>query len=175
MTGSAEAKLTVLGLTISDTRTPKSDGCRELARAFAVELGATRFDHEIVKDDADRIRAVVHDSLDRQIDVFVFMGGTGIAPRDVTVETIRPMLTKELDGFGELFRARSFDTIGSMSALSRALGGVIGQTLVFVLPGSPNAVRLALTEVVGPIALHAHAVTMGDRMRVARDHDGRDR
>ena len=81
-------------------------------------------------------------------------GGTGIARRDVTIEAVKPLLSKEMDGFGELFRFLSYEDVGTRAVLSRALGGSIGDKAIFVLPGSPGAVRLAMKKLIIPEAGH---------------------
>jgi len=92
-------------------------------------------------------------------DVIITTGGTGLAPRDLTIETVQQMIKKEIPGFGELFRHLSYEEIGSSAMLSRASGGIIEKTAVFCLPGSPNAVRLAMEALILPqlphIMLHA--------------------
>ena len=77
-------------------------------------------------------------------------GGTGLAPRDVTTEVVEAVLTRRLDGFGELFRMLSFEEIGSAAMLSRATGGIAGETMIFALPGSSKAVELGITRLVAP-------------------------
>ena len=83
-------------------------------------------------------------------EAIIVTGGTGIGGRDVTPEAIEPLLTKHLPGFGEVFRVLSYEEIGAATMLSRAFAGVIGRTLIFALPGSPNAVRLAMEKLVAP-------------------------
>jgi molybdenum cofactor biosynthesis protein B len=89
-----------------------------------------------------------------EMDATIFTGGTGIAPSDVTIEAVSPFLEKTLPGFGEIFRRLSFDEIGSAALLSRALAGVAKGKAIFCLPGSPNAVRLCMKELVLPEASH---------------------
>jgi len=94
-----------------------------------------------------------------EVDAIITCGGTGIAPSDVTIETVRPMLKKTLPGFGELFRKLSFEEIGSAALLSRAIAGVADGKAVFCLPGSPQAVRLCVEKIIlseaGHIVKHA--------------------
>ncbi len=90
-------------------------------------------------------------------------GGTGIAARDGTIEVLQPQLTRELPGFGELFRALSFEEIGAAAMLSRALGGVVAregaqELLLFALPGSPKAVQLAISRLILPQLAHMRAL-----------------
>jgi molybdenum cofactor biosynthesis protein B len=86
--------------------------------------------------------------------VVVVTGGTGVSPSDVTPEAVAPLLERRLDGFGERFRALSFAQVGAASMLSRALAGTAGKAAVFVIPGSPAAVELALQSLILPIAAH---------------------
>ncbi|MFP3290921.1 MAG: MogA/MoaB family molybdenum cofactor biosynthesis protein [Thermoproteus sp.] len=99
----------------------------------------------LVKDDLVMIRGVVMDLLRRSdVDVVVLTGGTGVARTDVTIEAVRPLLEKELDGFGDVFRLKSYQEVGTAAIMSRALAGVSNGKLVVALPGSPNAVETGL-------------------------------
>jgi len=111
---------------------------------------------EIVPDDAVLIGEYVGRALgSEKVDAIIVCGGTGISPRDVTIEAVRPMLVKTLPGFGELFRKLSFDEIGSAAVLTRALAGVANQgKAVFCIPGSPQAVRLVLEKLILPEVGH---------------------
>jgi molybdenum cofactor biosynthesis protein B len=106
---------------------------------------------DYVTDSADllnnKISCLVNED---NIDAIILSGGTGLSPKDITFETISPMLEKELPGFGELFRYLSFEEIGSSAMLSRATAGIINKKIVFLLPGSPNAVKLALERLIIP-------------------------
>ena len=106
---------------------------------------------KIIADSPDQINETVKDLLiDNQLDAIIFSGGTGLTPKDITYETIEPQLEKKINGFGELFRYLSFKEIGSSAMLSRAIAGKIGDKAIFLLPGSPKAVRLALNELIIP-------------------------
>jgi molybdenum cofactor biosynthesis protein B len=110
---------------------------------------------DLLPDDSD----VINKSMKRvlaspEIDAAIFSGGTGIAPSDVTIEAVSPFLEKILPGFGEIFRRLSFDEIGSAALLSRALAGVAKGKAIFCLPGSPNAVRLCMENLVLPEVAH---------------------
>ena len=136
-------------VTISDTRTEATD----TSGAAIVEL-LTAAGHEItrrklVKDDPTAVRNVVL-SARTAADVIITTGGTGITARDSTYEALAALLDKRLDGFGELFRMLSYAEIGAAAMLSRAAAGSIGSTAVFSLPGSENAVRLAMTKLILP-------------------------
>jgi len=114
----------------------------------------------VVPDDEALIRKVFKEALELQAtDAVILCGGTGISSTDVTIESVRPLLDKELDGFGELFRWLSYETIGSAALMTRAVGGVTSGKAVFCIPGSPQAVGLCLEKLilpeVGHIILHA--------------------
>ncbi len=153
--GRTAARGRVAIITVSDTRGPREDASGDLAaRLF------TRAGHEIAgrawtRDEPAAIRRAVRAALaKRAIDVVVLTGGTGVSPRDRTPEAVSPLLDQDLTGFGELFRARSFATIGTAAWLSRAGAGVARGRLVVYLPGSPDAVKLGVGEVLLPELPH---------------------
>jgi len=109
----------------------------------------------IISDDKTQIQRILMRALkSRKVDAIIFSGGTGISPRDVTIETVQPLLEKEMPGFGEVFRALSYEKIGSAAILTRALAGVAKGKAIFCLPGSPQAVSLALEKLILPEAGH---------------------
>jgi len=102
-------------------------------------------------------RQVITRSLKEQlnaVDVVITTGGTGLAPRDVTIESVQQLFQKEIPGFGELFRFVSYEQIGSSAMLTRASSGIIDNTAIFCLPGSPNAVKLAIEALILPELQH---------------------
>jgi len=103
----------------------------------------------IISDEGPMIRRETKAFLAGRDDVLLFTGGTGLSPRDVTVETVKPFFEKELEGFGELVRRLGYDEIGSAAALTRATAGVARGKLIVCMPGSPNAVRSAMKAFVG--------------------------
>ena len=105
--------------------------------------------YEVMPDTPERIAEAVRKAL-LELDGVIINGGTGIAARDSTIEAVRPLIDKELEGFGELFRALSFQEIGSAAFLSRALAGIGGGKIIVALPGSPSACRLALERLLLP-------------------------
>jgi molybdenum cofactor biosynthesis protein B len=138
-------------LTVSDTRTPETDTSgAAIARALeAAGHGVVR--RRIVPDDVERLRATFEEWIrDADVDVVIATGGTGITGRDVTPEALAPLVTKAIPGFGELFRHLSYADIGTSTIQSRADAAVCGTTLVFLLPGSTGAVRLALEKILLP-------------------------
>jgi molybdenum cofactor biosynthesis protein B len=127
-------------LTVSDTRTKATDGSGKLLAERIAEAGHRLHDGAIVRDDIYAIRATVSAWIaDRAIEVVICTGGTGITGRDGTPEAIAPLLEKEIEGFGELFRAISYAEIGTSSLQSRCIAGVANATYIFCLPGSTNA------------------------------------
>jgi molybdenum cofactor biosynthesis protein B len=151
-------------LTVSDTRTEKDDASGLLIRTLLEDAGYPIRSYAIVPDDPVAIRAAVTEVVERRdVRVLVVTGGTGIAPRDVTVESLGSLWTRELPGFGEMFRALSFAEIGPTALLSRATAGVIATTFVAVLPGSTAACRLAMERLIMPVLGHAVALIGAER------------
>ncbi len=137
-------------LVVSDTRTLDTDRGGLLIEELLEAAGHEIASRQVVRDEIEAIKGAANDAIQSDADVVILTGGSGIGPRDVTPEAIRPMLTRELPGFGEVFRVLSFQEIGAATMLSRAFAGVAGRTLVFVLPGSTNAVRLAMEKLITP-------------------------
>jgi len=138
-------------VTVSDTRKPADDRSGAVIRAALASAGHSVVTVTIVPDEIDAIRGAVRAATMRSdVRTVIVTGGTGIAPRDVTIESLAGEWTKELPGFGEIFRALSFAEIGPAAFLSRATAGVIRGTFVAVLPGSPKACELALERVLLP-------------------------
>jgi molybdenum cofactor biosynthesis protein B len=142
-------------LTISDTRTIETD----TSGAFIVEAltaaGHTVTERAIVRDEPERIREmIVAAERSATVDAVLTTGGTGIAARDGTYETLVSLITRPLDGFGEIFRMLSYREIGPAAMLSRACAGLVGRMVVIAMPGSQAAVRLAMTELVVPELNH---------------------
>jgi molybdenum cofactor biosynthesis protein B len=136
--------LTIALLTVSDTRTLTDDHSGEALRQRLEAAGHQLRERLIVPDDRYRIRAEVSRWIaEPGVQVVISSGGTGLAGRDGTPEAVAPLLDKVIDGFGELFRVLSFETIGTSTLQSRCLAGVANGTLVFVLPGSRDAVETA--------------------------------
>jgi molybdenum cofactor biosynthesis protein B len=100
------------------------------------------------------IKGAIHRALESDADVIITSGGTGLASKDVTIESVTPLFDKEIPGFGELFRFKSIGQIGSSVILSRAAAGLLKGKVIFCVPGSPNAVELALSEIILPETGH---------------------
>jgi molybdenum cofactor biosynthesis protein B len=138
-------------LTVSDTRTPDTDTSGRAIRTLLEADGHTVTGHAIVRDEPAQVAAEVRAQLqDAATQMVIATGGTGISSRDGTVEAIEGLFDKRLDGFGELFRVLSFQEIGAAAMMSRATAGTVGRKAVFLLPGSEQAVRLAMTQLILP-------------------------
>ena len=138
-------------ITVSDTRTPETDTGGTLVVEYLESGGHPVVFRQIVKDEPTEIRAAVAAALDQQdLGAVILTGGTGVAPRDQTPEAVEPLLDRVVPGFGELFRLLSYEDIGSAAPLSRALAGLAAGRVVFVIPGSRGAVRLAMEKLILP-------------------------
>lgn len=138
-------------VTVSDTRTAATDTSGAAIQQLCEAAGHRIVEHVLVPDEPARIRTAVSGFLAHpDVAAVVLTGGTGVAPRDRTPEAVEPLFDLRLDGFGELFRALSFQEIGPAAMLSRAVAGIAGGRAVFCLPGSEKAVRLGLERLVLP-------------------------
>jgi molybdenum cofactor biosynthesis protein B len=151
----APSRLLLAVLTVSDTRTPATDTSGSLIVELAEAAGHGVAERAIVPDEPDAMRPLL-ESYRRRGDLHAVLmtGGTGISPRDQTYETVSALLTKPIPGYGELFRMLSYAEIGPATILSRALGGLIGDLVVLVMPGSRAAVRLAMEKIILPELPH---------------------
>jgi molybdenum cofactor biosynthesis protein B len=141
--------LSIAVVTVSDTRTPDTDTSGRLVAQLLGDAGHTITGPEIVRDDVELIRRAIAASCEL-VDVVVLTGGTGLTARDVTPEALAPLVTKSIPGFGELFRFLSYAEIGTSTIQSRAEAALCGHALVFALPGSTAAVRLAVEKILVP-------------------------
>lgn len=161
----SERNINVALLTVSDTRDFDSDKGGQLVQSLLKEINVSIEEHhyKIVKDDKNAITLQIKQWLEdnENLDVIITTGGTGISQRDVTIEAVRPLLTKELEGFGELFRYLSYtEDVGTRALLSRAIGGTAKDKLIFALPGSTGAVKLAIEKLIKPELNHlVHELT----------------
>jgi molybdenum cofactor biosynthesis protein B len=138
-------------LTVSDTRDLMNDGSGAYIAARLDEVGHHVVARTIVKDIEVVIRAQLASWIaDPNVDVVIATGGTGVTPRDVTPEALAPLVTKEIPGFGELFRQLSFAEIGAATIQSRAMAALCGQTYVFLLPGSTNGCKTGVEKILIP-------------------------
>ncbi|PNZ69155.1 molybdenum cofactor biosynthesis protein MoaB [Staphylococcus croceilyticus] len=144
-------------LTISDTRDKESDKGGQLVQSLLQDMNVEvdKDHYTIVKDNKEDIQSQIDSWLASDIDVIITTGGTGISQKDITIEAIRPILDKEIEGFGELFRYLSYtEDVGTKSLLSRAIAGTVMNKLIFTLPGSTGAVKLAIEKLIKPELNH---------------------
>jgi molybdenum cofactor biosynthesis protein B len=147
--------VTVALVTVSDTRTAESDENRKYLESRLQELGHRVAAYRLIKDEPDQVRTVLDELAAMPgVQMVLFNGGTGIAPRDTTYDVISRQLEKPLPGFGELFRMLSFEQVGAAAMLSRATAGVYKKTLIVSMPGSPNAVQTAMEKLILPEINH---------------------
>jgi molybdenum cofactor biosynthesis protein B len=147
----APKSVACLVLTISDSKTAETDTSGHLIRELLTTAGHQVVRSIIVRDEASQVRDVIRQACeDPRVQALILTGGTGITSRDATFEVVEGMLDKRLTGFGELFRMLSYAEIGAAAMLSRAQAGVRQGRLIFSLPGSPNACRLAVEKLILP-------------------------
>jgi molybdenum cofactor biosynthesis protein B len=136
---------------ISDTRDEKTDESGKIAKELITNAGHEVKAYQIIANDKMQIRNTMKDLLKNpRVNVIVTSGGTGISKGDITTDTLIALFEKKIEGFGELFRKLSYEEIGEAAMISRATAGATSGKLVFCLPGSKNAVKLALTKLILP-------------------------
>jgi len=135
-------KLNIAVITVSSTRSKEDDVSGRIICNNVKSSSHTLCNYAVVKDDKIELLHALFSAL-KTCDVVIINGGTGISKKDLTYDSVMPVLDKELSGFGEVFRRVSYDEIGAPAMMSRATAGVISEKLVFLTPGSPNAVRTA--------------------------------
>ncbi|MBU8907179.1 MogA/MoaB family molybdenum cofactor biosynthesis protein [Desertibacillus haloalkaliphilus] len=152
-------------ITVSDTRTKETDKSGKLIMKLLEDRNNEVSEYQIVKDEYDDIRSLLHRASERNdVDAVLLNGGTGISFRDTTYEAVRDSLDKEIPGFGELFRYLSYaEDIGSAAILSRAIAGICKHTAIFSMPGSSGAVSLAMNRLILPELTHVLREVNKDR------------
>ena len=150
MTAATEfSALNLCVLTVSDTRTRENDTSGDYLAQSLADAGHRLHDRAITKDDIYRLRAIVSAWIaEPTVNGILITGGTGFTGRDSTPEAIRPLLDKEMPGFGEMFRVLSFEEIGTLTLQSRAFAGLANDKFVFCLPGSTSACRTAWEKLI---------------------------
>ncbi|AFY38003.1 molybdenum cofactor synthesis domain protein [[Leptolyngbya] sp. PCC 7376] len=142
-------------ITVSDTRSPKTDKSGKIIQSLLSEAGHEIAHYEVVRDEPDEIALLVRELAEQEnIEALLLNGGTGISPRDNTYDVLERIIDKILPGFGEIFRQLSYEEIGSRAIASRAMAATYESTLIFSMPGSSGAVRLAMTELILPELRH---------------------
>lgn len=143
-------------ITVSDSRTPQTDTSGKLISERLTTAGHSIAFYKIIKNDAPQIASVLKKfKKNREAQVAIFHGGTGLSKKDQTARTVKKYLDEEIEGFGELFRLLSYEEVGPYALLSRAVAGVTNKKLIFSLPGSENAVKLAIEKLILPVLGHA--------------------
>ncbi|MFP4878051.1 molybdenum cofactor biosynthesis protein B [Mammaliicoccus sciuri] len=143
--------INVAVLTVSDTRTKETDKGGQLVQQYLKDLNVEIKEghYQIVKDDVTEIQTQVNEWLSKDVDAIITTGGTGISQRDVIIEAIKPLLDKEIEGFGEIFRYLSYtEDVGTRAILSRAIAGTVGHQVIISIPGSTGAVKLAMEKLI---------------------------
>ncbi len=149
-------------ITCSDTRTEANDEGGAMLGGLLAGAGFEVVSHRIVREEMIGLRTAAADVLARaDVDALIMTGGTGLAPRDNTIEALRPLIDKEVVGFGEAFRRLSWEQVGARAILSNALAGVAKDKVVIALPGSPKAVSLAVEQLISPTLGHLVALVRG--------------
>lgn len=135
-------------ITLSDRFSNDEDGKdKDLSGKYLKEELAKKYDvdaYTIIPDEMDILKKTIEDMIDSGVEVIITTGGTGLESRDITIETIESLFEKEIKGFGEIFRSISYEELGAGSLLSRATAGIYRKTMIFAMPGSPNAVKTGL-------------------------------
>jgi len=151
----AQMKVTCAVITVSDTRNPETDSSGGLIKELLLTANHQVGIYQIIPDEPDQIQSQMEIwGGNSNLDALIFNGGTGIAPRDTTYDVIAKLLDKTIPGFGEMFRFLSYQEVGSRAIASRAVAGVYQNKLIFSLPGSTNAVRLAMEKLILPEIIH---------------------
>lgn len=161
MTNREAETVRVIIVTVSDTRDETTDESGYLIKNAVEQAGFVVEKRVVVRDEIAHLREILETGCEGSADAMIFTGGTGIAPRDVTIEALEPLFEKTLPGFGEAFRRLSWDQVGYKSVLSRAIAGTKNGKVIFVLPGSKKAVQLALEQLILPLLPHSVDLASG--------------
>ena len=145
-------------ITLSDSRKSEKLDLSGKYIASEIESRYTLKSKKLIPDEKEELKKTIEDMVFERVDVILTTGGTGLDTRDITVETVESLFEKRIEGFGELFRAKSYEEIGSAALLSRATAGVYKKTIIFSMPGSPNAVKTALGLIIDELPHFVHHV-----------------
>lgn len=145
-------------ITLSDSRKSEKLDLSGQYMAKEIEERYTLKSKDLIPDEQDALIDSIENMISSDIDVILTTGGTGLDPRDITVETVESLFEKRLDGFGEMFRAKSYEEIGAAALLSRATAGIYKKTVIFSMPGSPNAVKTAFSLIIDELPHFVHHV-----------------
>ncbi|MGN0176263.1 MAG: molybdenum cofactor biosynthesis protein B [Methanobrevibacter sp.] len=145
-------------ITLSDSRKSKKVDLSGQYMVEEIEARYTLKSRSIIPDEKTDLINTIETMINEDIDVILTTGGTGLDSRDITVETVESLFEKKLEGFGEIFRAKSYDEIGTAALLSRATAGIYKKTVIFSMPGSPNAVKTAFSIIIDELPHFVHHV-----------------
>ena len=145
-------------ITLSDSRKSKKLDLSGQYMAEEIESRYTLGSRYLIPDEKDELINAIESMILDETDVILTTGGTGLDARDITVETVESLFEKRIEGFGELFRAKSYEEIGAAALLSRATAGIYKKTVIFSMPGSPNAVKTALGLIIDELPHLVHHV-----------------
>lgn len=145
-------------ITLSDSRKSKKADLSGQYMAEEIESRYFLSSRILIPDEKEDLLNAIETMVEEDIDVILTTGGTGLDPRDITVETVEVLFEKKLDGFGEMFRSKSYEEIGAAALLSRATAGIYKKTVIFSMPGSPNAVKTAFSLIIDELPHFVHHV-----------------
>ena len=145
-------------ITLSDSRKSKKADLSGQYMVKEIEKRYTLKSRSLIPDEKEDLLNTIENMVSEDVDVILTTGGTGLDSRDITVETVEALFEKKLDGFGELFRAKSYEEIGAAALLSRATAGIYKKSIIFSMPGSPNAVKTALGLIIEELPHFVHHV-----------------
>ena len=148
-----DIKITAAVISVSSSRTPDLDLSGQTIRSLLEKSGIDVTYYAVVPDIVEKIRDAFFQAMEKS-NCIIFNGGTGLTHDDCTIEAIEPLLEKSVDGFGEIFRSKSYAEIGVSAILSRAIGGIFKGKAIFCIPGSPKAVQLATSQLIIPVVQH---------------------
>jgi molybdenum cofactor biosynthesis protein B len=146
----APGNLKIAVVTVSTTRAAETDGSGKLLREIIEKNGHTVAGYDVIPDRENDISGTVQTFIEEGADAVIVNGGTGVAPADVTIEALKPLFSKEITGFGQLFTILTYEEIGTAGVNSRATAGIVNGRPVYCIPGSPNACRLAAEKLIMP-------------------------
>lgn len=145
-------------ITLSDSRKSKKADLSGQYMANEIEARYTLKSRQLIPDEKNDLINAIEEMVLDDVDVILTTGGTGLDTRDITVETVESLFDKKLDGFGEIFRAKSYEEIGAAALLSRATAGIYKKVIIFSMPGSPNAVKTAFSIIIDELPHIVHHV-----------------
>ena len=155
-------EIRILTISVSDTRTRSNDEPGQLLQSLLADAGFTLLPHLVLRKERSFIQERAQEAAgNNEAEVLIFVGGTGIGPRDMTPESLEEIFDKKIDGFGEAMRRLSFEQVGPFGMLTRATAGLLSQSVIFVIPSRPNAVRLSAEKLIIPVVEHMVDLALG--------------